>query len=87
MMIALPNQDKSFTVTLFMPFSQFSAINSKHKLLHFFRRNFPDAVPLIGEEDLVSDFFASQPSHLISIKVTLVNILTYLWSKIRVLLF
>lgn len=69
MMIALPNQDKTWTVTLFMPFSNFGDLSDKHKLLQFFERHFPDAVPLMTRERLERDFFATQPSPLISIKV------------------
>lgn len=48
MMIALPNKDGSFTVTLFMPFKWFKAIDTEDKLVNFFEQNFPDAIPLIG---------------------------------------
>lgn len=48
MLIALPNLDKSYTVTLFMPFAQFDSIRSEADLLTFFEANFPDAIPLIG---------------------------------------
>ncbi|KAH8301498.1 hypothetical protein KR059_004834 [Drosophila kikkawai] len=68
MMIALPNQDKSFTVTLSMPFEVFAKIQSKEQLLEFFRINFRDALPLIGEEQLIKDFFKTRPQHLVSIK-------------------
>lgn len=49
MLIALPNQDHSYTVTLFMPFEWFDSIDTDDKLLQFFGKHFPDAVPLIGE--------------------------------------
>lgn len=49
MMIALPNQDGSYTVTLFMPFTKFEALSSPKKILEFFYKYFPDSVPLIGE--------------------------------------
>ncbi|KAH8277715.1 hypothetical protein KR018_004192, partial [Drosophila ironensis] len=68
MMIALPNQDKSFTVTLSMPFEVFSKIKDRSQLLDFFADNFADALPLIGEEQLVKDFFKTRPQHLVSIK-------------------
>lgn len=68
MMIALPNQDKSFTVTLSMPFEVFAQIQNKEQLLDFFRKNFGDALPLIGEEQLIKDFFKTRPQHLVSIK-------------------
>lgn len=47
MMIALPNLDHSFTVTLFMPFKIYNQIDDEQKLIHFFQTNFPDAIPLI----------------------------------------
>lgn len=49
MMIALPNQDMSYTVTLFMPFEKFEALTTADKILEFFGTYFPDAVPLIGK--------------------------------------
>ncbi|KAE8737381.1 hypothetical protein FOCC_FOCC017155 [Frankliniella occidentalis] len=68
MMIALPNQDRSWTVTLFMPFAQFEAVTTDRELLTFFGKHFADAVPLLGEEALVRDFFRSKPQPLVSIK-------------------
>lgn len=70
MMIALPNQDKSFTVTLSMPFKVFEGIRTPKELLEFFHRYYSDAVPLIGEELLIKDFFKSKPQFLLSIKVS-----------------
>lgn len=69
MMIALPNQNGSWTVTLFMPFEQFNKIKNDEELLNFFRKNFADALPLIGEENLIDTYFSSKPQPLISIKV------------------
>nr|CAD7603413.1 unnamed protein product [Timema genevievae] len=68
MMIALPNQDRTWTVTLFMPLKQFRDLDTESALLCFFGVHFPDAVPLIGEGKLVADFFAGRPSSLVSIK-------------------
>ncbi|XOV66457.1 MAG: FAD-dependent oxidoreductase [Fluviicola sp.] len=46
MLIALPNEDGSFTCTLFMPHSggenSFDALDSKEKVEHFFKTTFPD---------------------------------------------
>lgn len=70
MMIALPNQDKSFTVTLSMPFKVFETICSSEDLLNFFHKYYADAVPLIGKERLIKDFFKSRPQHLVSVKVS-----------------
>ncbi|MCE7733718.1 MAG: FAD-dependent monooxygenase [Candidatus Heimdallarchaeota archaeon] len=58
MMIALPNPDGSFTVTLFHPFEGpqgLDALNTKEKINEFFNEYFPDAVPLMPT--LVDDFF------------------------------
>lgn len=74
MMIALPNQDQSWTVTLFMPFKQFAAINSREKLLRFFRYRFPDALPLIGARELEDVFLGNSPASLVSIKCGRYNI-------------
>lgn len=71
MMIALPNQDCSWTVTLFMPFSNFKKIDNVDALLGFFEDYFPDSIPLIGKNKLIEDFFAATPSPLIAIKVIL----------------
>ncbi|XP_042912905.1 kynurenine 3-monooxygenase-like [Parasteatoda tepidariorum] len=69
MMIALPNQDKTYTVTLFMPFEIFESIKTPDNLIQFFKNNFSDAIPLIGREKLIEDFFKTPPSALVSIKV------------------
>ncbi|XP_023164750.2 kynurenine 3-monooxygenase [Drosophila hydei] len=68
MMIALPNQDKSFTVTLSMPFELFGQLQTQQQLLDFFRTHYVDALPLIGEQQLIKDFFKSRPQHLMSVK-------------------
>jgi len=56
MLIALPNEDGSFTCTLFMPHSggenSFDALNSKEKVEDFFKTTFPDffeMMPNIGD--------------------------------------
>lgn len=49
MMIALPNLDKTYTVTLFMPFDMYKELTTEKKVLDFFKITFPDAVPLLGE--------------------------------------
>lgn len=68
MMIALPNADKSWTVTLFMPFKNFEGIQTEKDLLAFFREHFPDAIALIGEQRLIKDFFKIKPQYLVQIK-------------------
>jgi len=68
MMIGLPNQDKTFTMTLFMPTSTFENIKDRDSLLQFFNENFRDSIPLIGVEKLVTDFFSNRALPLVSVK-------------------
>lgn len=68
MMIALPNQDFSWTVTMFMPFVKFENLKTTEDLLKFFQTYFPDAIQLIGQERLIFDFFSAKPQPLVSIK-------------------
>ncbi|BES87604.1 Kynurenine 3-monooxygenase [Nesidiocoris tenuis] len=68
MMIALPNLDGSWTVTLFMPLSSFTTLRATKDILGFFQTHFSDAVELIGADRLVRTFMANEASHLVSIK-------------------
>ncbi|XP_077342745.1 kynurenine 3-monooxygenase isoform X4 [Lithobates pipiens] len=68
MMIALPNLDKTFTCTLFMPYEDFEKLRTEDQVLHFFKTFFPDSVDLIGEDKLKKDFFSLPPQALISVK-------------------
>lgn len=55
MLIALANlADKSFTSTLFAPQQILSKLTTQEAILDFFRSEFPDALALMGEEDVVS---------------------------------
>ena len=68
-MIALPNQDGSFTCTLFWPFTgpnSFAAVRDQEDLLRVFRQHFPDAVP--NMPDLAHDFFANPTSSLMTVR-------------------
>ena len=50
MLIALPNQDRTFTCTLFLPFEgehSFEALDSEARVQAFFEKTFPDALPLM----------------------------------------
>lgn len=67
MMIALPNADSSWTVTLFMPFKNFSELKDQNSIISFFKENFPDALKFIGKE-LLEKQFSKGPSSLISVK-------------------
>lgn len=70
MLIALPNMDGSFTVTLFLPFeggpNSFEALKTPADALEFFHLHFPDALALMPE--LATDFFENPTGSLITIK-------------------
>jgi kynurenine 3-monooxygenase len=69
MMIALPNLDGSFTVTLFAPFkgeNSFENIKTEAQAEAYFKTNFADAVPLMPK--LKEDFFANPTSSLVTVK-------------------
>lgn len=68
MMIALPNFDHSWTVTLFMPFNIFEALKTKEDLIDFFKDTFPDFFDYTTPEDLASDYFQKKPMPLVSVK-------------------
>jgi hypothetical protein len=45
------------------------SLKTPQDLITFFEREFPDAIPLIGQEKLIKDFFHNPKSSLMSIKV------------------
>lgn len=67
MLIALANEDGSFTCTLFMPFegeNSFEQIDTEEKVTAFFEKNFPDTKELIPE--LLKDYFSNPTSSLVT---------------------
>ncbi|XP_055495545.1 kynurenine 3-monooxygenase-like isoform X1 [Leucoraja erinacea] len=74
MMIALPNLDKSFTCTLFMPFEDFEKLTTGDEVLQFFKEYFPDSIPLIGIESLKQDYFRLPAQAMISVKCSTYHI-------------
>lgn len=69
MMIALPNIDGSFTVTLFAPFkgeNAFDNIKTDSDVKAFFTKYFPDAMALMP--DLTETYFTNPTSSLVTIK-------------------
>ncbi|GGG41521.1 FAD-dependent oxidoreductase [Bizionia arctica] len=70
MLIALPNLDGSFTVTLFLSFDEgeynFNNLTTKERVLEFFSKNFKDALELMP--NLVDDFFENPTSPLGTVK-------------------
>jgi kynurenine 3-monooxygenase len=71
MLIALPNLDGSFTVTLFLPFDGspgFNQLNNAASIQDFFNSQFPDAIKLMP--NLVEDFLAHPTGSLGTIRCT-----------------
>ena len=69
MLIALPNPDGSFTLTLFFPFEgdpSFSQLKTEQDVASFFKRVFPDAYALMPE--VLKDFFHNPTSSLVTVK-------------------
>jgi kynurenine 3-monooxygenase len=69
MLIALPNIDGSFTVTLFLPNQgeeSFQALTTPEAVDALFERRFADAIPLMPR--LAEDFFANPTGHLETIR-------------------
>jgi len=69
MLIALPNFDGSFTCTLFLPFEgplSFDYLNTREKVLSFFRHQFADALALIP--DLADQFFENPTGAMVTVK-------------------
>lgn len=68
MLIALPNEDGSFTCTLFMPFegheSSFDKLNTKGDVDTFFKTTFPDFYTLMPE---IGDQWESHPLSTLAI--------------------
>src|SRR5690606_7474455 len=68
MLIALPNLDGSFTCTLFLPFEgeeSFENLKTNSQITDFFKKHFPDTIPLIP--DLVEDFNKNPTGTLVTI--------------------
>ncbi len=69
MMIALPNLDGSFTVTMFHPFEGeggFNTLNSKDKVIDFFKKYYPDS--LAHFPNLTEEYFQNPVGSLGTIK-------------------
>jgi kynurenine 3-monooxygenase len=69
MLIALPNLDGSFTVTLFLAWEgeySFANLTDEHTVTDFFHEHFADALSLMPT--LVEDFFANPAGNLVTVK-------------------
>jgi len=75
MMIALPNPNKTFTCTLFMPFEgkdSFDILKTKEEITTFMNTHFADAVPLMPA--MLEEFINNPVGSLVTVK-------TYPWFK------
>ncbi len=80
MLIALPNPDGSFTLTLFFPFKgeqSFEHLSSNESVNEFFKTTFPDAYALMP--NLLEEFFTNPVSSLVTVKC-------FPWAKNKTLL-
>lgn len=69
MFIALPNLDKTFTATLFLPRAGFEALDKSGDVVDYFAQKYPSVVPaLITAEELKKQYDTNQHLPLISIK-------------------
>ncbi|MCU0353235.1 MAG: FAD-dependent monooxygenase [Cytophagales bacterium] len=69
MLIALPNPDKTFTCTLFFPWSgspSFDEIQTPAQLTDFFAKTFPDILPLMP--NLADEYFRNPTSALLTVR-------------------
>ncbi|TXD84590.1 FAD-dependent monooxygenase [Subsaximicrobium wynnwilliamsii] len=70
MLIALPNLDGSFTVTLFLSYDEgdynFNNLTTPEKVTEFFQKEFPDTLELMP--NLVDDFFENPTAPLGTVK-------------------
>ncbi|RXJ46123.1 FAD-dependent oxidoreductase [Gelidibacter gilvus] len=70
MLIALPNLDGSFTVTLFLSYEDgeynFGNLTTEEKVIEFFQKYFKDALELMP--NLIEDFFTNPTSPLGTVK-------------------
>lgn len=69
MLIALPNQDGSFTCTLFLPLKgplSFEELGQHEQVRMLFSEQFPDVLPLIP--DLEKTFFENPTGHMVTVK-------------------
>ena len=79
MLIALPNMDRSFTVTLFLPNKgevSFESIKTNSELVSLFKEKFPDVLSLIP--DLTHDYFSNPTGHLGTVRCQPWNIKNFL---------
>lgn len=68
MLVALPNKNKTFTMTWFMSFEKFAELKTDEDIIKFFQKYFPDAFSLFHERSLVNQVHSYPANKLITIK-------------------
>lgn len=69
MLIGFPNLDRSFTLSLHMPFEgepSFATIQKPEEVLRLFETSFPDALPLVP--NLIEDFVGRPEASMVTIR-------------------
>jgi kynurenine 3-monooxygenase len=80
MLIALPNLDRSFTLTLFAPNATLEELDAHaragrdEEVLAFFRESFPDALRAIGEANVLKQVRDNPTSSLVTVRVSPWNV-------------
>ncbi|RXK35051.1 kynurenine 3-monooxygenase [Tremella mesenterica] len=69
MLIALPNKDGSFTMTLFIPFEEAKRLDTRDGALAFFQEHFSSAIDLMGKERLLDDLERNPRGNLVTMNV------------------
>lgn len=62
-------QDQTFTCTLFAPSTEFDRLTTPDTIIEWFKLYFPDALTLMGEENVLKNFAQNPRSALICTKV------------------
>lgn len=69
MLIALPNNDGSFTATLFCDFE-----GVERDPVKFFKHNFPDFLEVVGSEKLLKDWSDNSANKLVTVQIDPIGI-------------
>ncbi|KAJ9110781.1 kynurenine 3-monooxygenase, mitochondrial precursor [Naganishia adeliensis] len=70
MLIGLPNQDGSFTLTLFAPFTSIEHLKTREQAEEFFQEHFPTALEWVGKDRLIEDFMKNPRGKLVTINAS-----------------
>ncbi|XP_062573108.1 kynurenine 3-monooxygenase-like [Saccostrea cucullata] len=68
LMLCTANWDRTFNIVLFMTFNTFANLKTEIDVVQFFKQHFPDALPLVGEQNLRKSFSSWRPCPMITIK-------------------